>query len=145
MAKAMKAMMAAASAAMKAAKVMKKAAMKRTMKAAAPKAMKPMKAMKKKASKIAKGRLGKVQVFRGTKAKTRYGLTKAHLIKNKKGKIVTEKSSAVHKLNYQNGVYSGFKEWAAAVQKARAALGIVGFVAITKGSALYNKAKEFYQ
>merc|ERR1712224_15357 len=35
--------------------------------------------------------------------------------------------------------------WIAAVTKARKALGLKGFVAIKKGSALYKKAKELYQ
>ena len=34
--------------------------------------------------------------------------------------------------------------WLAACAKARKALGCKGFVAIKKGSALYNKAKGFY-
>ena len=34
--------------------------------------------------------------------------------------------------------------WLAAVAKARKALGCKGFIAIKKGSALYNKAKSFY-
>merc|ERR1712093_252909 len=33
--------------------------------------------------------------------------------------------------------------WMSAVQKARKALGLKGFVALKKGSALYKKAKEF--
>ena len=35
--------------------------------------------------------------------------------------------------------------WIAAVAKARKALGVKGFVAIKKGSALYKKAKSFYK
>merc|ERR1719191_512878 len=106
------------------------------------KAMKAMKAMKKKAvSKIAKGKFAKAVVFRGTKAKTSTGLTKSDLVKNKRGKIVTKKQQAKGK-----GLYAKFgKTWISAVQKARKALGVKGFVAIKKGSALYKKAKEFYQ
>merc|ERR550537_907380 len=49
-------------------------------------AMKAMKAMKKKTvSKIAKGRMAKVLVFRGSKEKTVGGMTAASLTKNKKG------------------------------------------------------------
>merc|ERR550537_1800828 len=103
--------------------------------------MKAMKAMKKKAvSKIAKGKLAKALVFRGSKAKTYTGLTKADLVKNKQGKIVTKKQQAKGK-----ALYAKFaKNWISAVQKARKALGVKGFVAIKKGSALYKKAKEFY-
>merc|ERR1719335_450804 len=103
--------------------------------------MKAMRAMKKKAvSKIAKGKFAKSVVFRGTKAKTMSGLTKNDLVKNKRGKIVTKKQVAAGKKAYSN-----VKGWITACQKARKALGIKGFVAIKKGSALYKKAKELYQ
>merc|ERR1712171_14541 len=108
--------------------------------AKAMKAMKAMRAMKKKAvSKIAKGRFAKVVVFRGSKAKTSGGLTSSDLIKNSRGKIVSKKASQRAKKNYY------IKGWITAVQKARKALGLKGFVAIKKGSALYKKAKELYQ
>merc|ERR1711918_89941 len=97
---------------------------------------KAMKAMKKKTvSKIAKGRMAKVLVFRGSKAKTVGGMTASSLTKNKHGRVVSKKLSAKGKKS----------EWIAAVQKARKALGLKGFVAIKKGSALYKKAKELYQ
>merc|ERR1711896_120655 len=99
-----------------------------------------MRAMKKKAvSKIAKGRMAKSVVFRGTKEKTVGGLTKSDLIRNKYGKIVSRKASLRAKKN------NFIKGWTTAVQKARKALGLKGFVAIKKGSALYKKAKELYQ
>merc|ERR1719235_1642552 len=105
-------------------------------------AMKAMRAMKKKAvSKIAKGRYAKALVFRGSKAKTSSGLTQADLVKSKRGKIVTKKQQAKGKALYAKHA----KAWISAVQKARKALGLTGFVAIKKGSPLYNKAKEFYQ
>ena len=104
-------------------------------------AMKAMRAMKKKVvSKIAKGKMAKSVVFRGSKAKTASGLTKGDLIKNKRGKIVSKKSVAHGKKQFAN-----IKAWTMAVQKARKALGVKGFVAIKKGSALYKKAKEFHQ
>merc|ERR1719160_1831258 len=104
-------------------------------------AIKAMKAMKKKVvSKIAKGKMAKSVVFRGTKAKTMSGLRKSDLIKNKRGKIVTKKQVAAGKKAYAN-----IKGWTVACQKARKALGVKGFVAIKKGSALYKKAKELYQ
>merc|ERR1711959_798578 len=104
------------------------------------KAMKAMRAMKKKAvSKIAKGSHAKAVVFRGTKEKTVGGMTKSDLIKNKYGKIVSKKRSLLAKKN------NYIKGWTTAVQKARKALGLKGFVAIKKGSALYKKAKELYQ
>merc|ERR1719375_2536317 len=101
-----------------------------------------MRAMKKKAvSKIAKGKLARTVVFRGTKEKTLSGMTKAHLMKNKQGKIVSKKASARAKARYASSI----KGWTVAVQKARKTLGLKGFVAIKKGSALYAKAKELYQ
>merc|ERR1719453_3035014 len=99
-------------------------------------AMKAMRAMKKKTvSKIAKGRMAKVMVFRGTKEKTVGGMTAAALTKNKHGKVVSKKRSAFGKKNL----------WIAAVTKARKALGIKGFCAVKKGTPLYTKAKELYQ
>ena len=99
------------------------------------KAMKAMKAMKKKSvSKIAKGRLAKALVLRGSKAKTVGGLTAKDLTRNQAGKIVSKKSSARAKKN----------PWNHAVQKARKALKITGFSAIKKGTPLYAKAKELY-
>ena len=111
------------------------AAMAKAMKAMkAMAAMKAMKAMKKKAvSKIAKGRMAKVLVFRGSKEKTVGGMTASSLTKNKTGKIVSKKKSALGKKN----------TWMIAVQKARKALKIKGFVAVKKGTELYKKAKEF--
>merc|ERR1712097_76809 len=104
-------------------------------------AMKAMKAMKKKAvSKIAKGKLAKLVVFNGTKEKTYTGLKKSDLTKNKNGRVESKKQSANGKKNYAN-----IKGWTVAVQKARKALGVKGFVAVMKGTALYKKAKELYQ
>merc|ERR1719191_1147948 len=103
-------------------------------------AMKAMKAMKKKVvSKIAKGKMARSVVFRGTKEKTVGGLTKTDLVKNKNGKIVSKKAHASGKKAYAN-----IKGWTVAVQKARKALNVKGFVAVKKGSPLYKKAKEFY-
>merc|ERR1712224_994406 len=99
--------------------------------------MKAMAAMKKAGSKIAKGVRARSVVFLGYKIKTYTGLTKSDLMKNKRGKIVTKKSSAAGKKSYSN-----IKGWCVAVQKARKALGVKGFVAIKKGKALYKRAKE---
>merc|ERR1712182_147155 len=81
-------------------------------------------------SKIAKGKMAKSVVFRGTKAKTVGGLTKTDLVENKRGKIVSKKSLAHGKKMYAN-----IKAWTAAVQKARKALNVKGFVAVKKGYA----------
>ena len=60
------------------------------------KAMKAMKAMKKKAvSKIARGIMSKAMVLRGSKEKTVGGLSAKDLTRNKAGKIVSKKQSAL--------------------------------------------------
>merc|ERR1739848_109742 len=97
-------------------------------------AMKAMRAMKKKfVSKIARGRMAKVLVFRGSKAKTVGGITASSLTKNKPGRVVSKKQSARGKKSL----------WMIAVRKARKELKIKGFVAVKKGTELYKKAKEF--
>ncbi|CAE7035853.1 unnamed protein product [Symbiodinium natans] len=125
-----------------------KTAMKKVMKAnpmKAKAAMKGMKVMKKKAiSKIARGKRAKMVVFNGRKEKTSSGLKKTHLMKNKRGKVVTKKQHAV-------GV-ALFKKigqrWLDAVATARKELGIKGFCAVggksAQGKALYAKAKALY-
>merc|ERR1712086_353360 len=128
-----RAMKAAAASPAKAMKVMKKAAMKRrAMKAAAPKAMKAMK------KKVISARLARRHAFAGKINKTKTGLTKSDLVKNKMGKIVSKKASLrAKKLN-------SFGPWLAALKKARAELKIKGFSVIKKGTPLYKRAKELY-
>merc|ERR1711862_659983 len=87
---------------------------------------------------IAKGKRAKSSVFRGTKEKTSGGLSKGDLMKNKVGKVVSKKRSAASKKNAQK---NGFMKWIKAVQAARKALGVKGFVAVKKGTPLYAKAK----
>merc|ERR1712093_677006 len=107
----------------------------------AMKAAKAMKAMKaKKVSKIARGRFAKAVVLRGNREKTAGGLKASDLFKNKRGKIVSKKMSALAKKRFASSV----GPWMQACKKARAALKIKGFVALKKGSPLYIKAKEFY-
>merc|ERR1719197_979168 len=96
-------------------------------------AMKAMKAMKKK---VVSARLAKRHAFFGKIDKTATGLKKSDLVKNKNGKIVSKKKSALAK--------SHFGGWLAAVAKARKALNVKGFVAVKKGTPLYKKAKELY-
>merc|ERR1719407_243041 len=95
---------------------------------------------KKTVSKIAKGKMARSVVMRGTKEKTQSGLTKKDLVRNKAGKIVSKKASAAAKKNFSTTV----GPWMQACKKARAALKIKGFVAIKKGTPFYIKAKEFY-
>merc|ERR1711971_968795 len=96
---------------------MKKAAAMKAKKTTSMKAMKGMKVMKaKRVSIIAKGKMARAVVFRGSKVKTSGGMTKDKLIKNKNGRI-------------------GFKAWTEAVKAARKALNLTGFVAIGGKSA----------
>eukprot|EP00440_Ansanella_granifera_P038188 gb/GFBE01041438.1/.p1 GENE.gb/GFBE01041438.1/~~gb/GFBE01041438.1/.p1 ORF type:complete len:139 (+),score=57.95 gb/GFBE01041438.1/:1-417(+) len=113
------------------------------MKKTGAKAMKAMKApMKaKRVSKIATGRYAKVMVFRGKKEKTTGGLKQDALMKNKNGKVVSKKRSALGKRQFKN-----IEGWLEAVMAAREALHTTGFVAIKgkslQGQALYVKAKQ---
>ena len=85
-------------------------------------------------------------VFRGTKAKTVGGLKKTDLKKNKRGKIVSAKSSAASKKRFASSKAS---KWILAVRKARSALKIKGFAAIggksSQGKALLAKSRSFYK
>merc|ERR1719188_303733 len=108
-----------------------------------------MKAMKKKAmkvSKIAKGKRAKSSVFRGSKEKTVGGLTKANLVKNKGGRVVSKKASQASKKAWAG---SKLQKWSKACSQARKALGINGFAAVggktAQGKALYAKAKAIYK
>merc|ERR1719359_689014 len=104
-------------------------------KKAVKKAVKKAKKAKKKVSKIAKGKMSKSMVLRGSKEKTSSGLTAKDLTKNKYGKVVSKKASAKAKKS----------PWIAAVAAARKALNIKGFQAIKKGTPLYTKAKSLYK
>merc|ERR1712203_1134879 len=103
------------------------------------------KAMKKRVSKIAKGKMRKAMVLRGSKEKTSGGLTKGDLSKNKTGRIVAKGLSAASKKRYAG---SKIQAWAKACQKARKELNIKGFVPFggktAAGKTLYAKAKAIY-
>jgi len=93
-------------------------------------------------SKIARGRGAKARVFKGSKAKTSGGLTKGDIIKNKRGRYVSKKASHRSK-NSKGG--KAIQKWAAAFKQARKNLGVKGFKACKKGSALYNATKAIYK
>merc|ERR1719401_1053544 len=101
--------------------------------------------MKKKVSKIAKGKLAKASVFRGSKEKTVGGLTKDKLVKSKSGKIVSKTASARMKKAFKG---SKAEAWIKATAAARKAMGITGFAVVggktAQGKALYAKAKSIY-
>merc|ERR1712187_649134 len=116
------------------------------MKAPAMKAMGGARRMKaKRVSKIARGKFARSQVLAGKKEKTISGMTKASLMRNKYGKIVSQKASAAARKRYQT---SGAKLWAECIQQARKALNLKGFVPINgkvaEGKALYAKSKALY-
>jgi len=130
-------------AAMKAMKpVAMKTAMKGTMKAAMKTGMKTTMKKAMKVSKVARGKLRKAVVFRGSKEKTSGGLTKSQLMKNKRGKVVSKAASSKSKKQY---VGSKLEAWGKALAAARKELGVTGFVAVNgptaQGKALYAKAK----
>merc|ERR1719323_325211 len=113
-------------------------------------AMKAMKAMKKamkvkRTSTIARGKLAKALVFRGSKQKTSGGLTMDTLTKNKTGRIVSKAKSARGKKNWAN---SALKRWIDAVKQARKELKVNGFCAVNgktaTGKAVYAKAKAIF-
>merc|ERR1719305_333873 len=117
-------------------------AMNKPMKVAAQ-VMKAMRnAKKKRVSKVAKGRFAKHLVLKGTKEKTVSGLTKDDIVRNKAGKLVSRKKSALGKK------FDRVKGWREAVMKAQAVMGMRGFVAMNgrtaQGKALYAKTRSFY-
>merc|ERR1711978_61223 len=82
------------------------------------------------------------QVFRGTREKVKTtGQTKADLMQNKRGKVVSKKAHSAGKRAYKR---NGLAKWTAACMKARKALGLKGFVACKKGTKYYKMAKSFY-
>merc|ERR1711941_96988 len=98
---------------------------------------------KRKARKKVSIKGSKIQVFRGTRQKTKSsGQTKADLIKNKRGKICSKKQ---HKRGLKLYKKNGIEKWTKAFMQARAKLGITGFVACKKGSKLYNETMKLYK
>jgi len=99
---------------------------------------KPMKPMK--VSTVARGKLGKAQVFKGLRLSTSGGLKKEHLMLNKEGKVVSKRSHAAGVKSFQR-----IKAWMTACNQARSELGIVGFSPVKNGTPFYAKALELYQ
>jgi len=99
------------------------------------------KAMKKttRKTKVAKGKRSKALVFKGKFERTKSGLKKEHLTKSKSGKVVSARKHAQGK-----SAYHRIQGWVRAMMKARTELGLVGFVAVKKGSPLYARTKEIY-
>ena len=78
-------------------------------------------------SKIARGKLAKVVVFKGigNKEKTASGQSRSDLMKNKRNKIVSKKQNA-----HGKKAFKFISSWTSAVISARKELGIKGFCAI---------------
>merc|ERR1712047_213631 len=116
-----------------------KKAMKKTMKKSMKKSMKKAKRV----SKIARGKMARSLVFRGKKEKTSGGMNASQLTKNKNGKIVSKKMSALGKKRFAS---SGLKKWIDAVKVARKQLGVKGLAPVggktAAGKALYAKVKS---
>merc|ERR1712173_557752 len=97
---------------------------------------------KKSVSKIAAGPLARYAVFSGRKAKTAGGLTMDLLTRSKSGKIVSKKQSSQSKRAFAS---SKVRAWSAATKKARALLGLKGFVPVggksPAGKALLAKVR----
>merc|ERR1719421_2731633 len=95
----------------------------------------------KRVSKIAKGKMARAVVFRGSKEKTLSGMQKSDLKKNKNGRIVSKKASARAAAAFKT---SAAGKWIAAVKLARKELKLTGFVAMKKGTPFYKAAKLHY-
>jgi len=82
----------------------------------------------------------RAQVFRGTRQKVKTtGQKKDDLMKNKRGKVI---SKAAHKHGKKVYKKNGIEKWNKAFMQARKNLGITGFQAIKKGSALYQETMK---
>merc|ERR1711964_780787 len=102
---------------------------------------KKKKAAKKKVAKKKKKKAPKIsartairRVWAGKLNKTKGGLTKGDLCKNKIGKIVSKKQHAKGQKLFKS--YLG--KWVAAMMKARKQLHLKGFVACKRGTAYYK-------
>ena len=83
----------------------------------------------------------KWQVFNGSRVRTVGGLTKADLVMNKRGKVVSKKKS---KRCMKNFASTRMGAWVAACTKAREELSLTGFVPCKKGSAYYTLARKYF-
>ena len=104
-----------------------------------------------KVSNVAKGKRARNVVFKGGKAKTASGMTKAKLTMSKTGKIVSKAKSDQAKMAFEKAL-SPVRLWCEAVKQARRSMGshgIQGFVAVggkrAQGQALYMHAKRHYR
>ena len=86
---------------------------------------------------VATGKTAQLQVFHGNAYKTRGGLTKKHLMKNKHGRIVSKKASAAAKKRFRRA------DVKAALAKGRIALAkVVGHSMSKKRSHKKKKSHK---
>lgn len=81
--------------------------------------------------------------FHGGDASEHTKLRATDLVKNSYGKIVSKKASEAAKKRIAAGV--GIGKWTQAVKQAREELNLSGFVAVKKGSPVYERAQEIYK
>merc|ERR1712110_1000893 len=85
----------------------------------------------------------RTQVWNGSRQKVKTtGQTKAALMKNKRGKVVSKKANAAGKRTYKR---NGLNKWTKAFMQARKNLGLKGFVACKKGTKFYKEAMRLYK
>jgi hypothetical protein len=98
-------------------------------------ATKVMKSLKKKMSNVG----SRKSVLAGKKIKTKTGLTKDQLVKNKVGNICSRAKNAIGYKHFKN-----IEKWVNALKTARRELGLTGFVAVKRGTEYYNKTMSLY-
>merc|ERR1712198_178752 len=85
----------------------------------------------------------RAQVWNGTREKVKTtGQTKAHLMKNKRGKIVSKKANAAGKRMFKK---NGLGKWTKAFSQARKNLKLKGFVPCKKGTKFYKECMRLYK
>lgn len=80
--------------------------------------------------------------FQGGDAEGATRLRKGDLMRNSQGRIVSKKASEAAKKRYADG---GAAKWLEAVKRARLELNVEGFVPAKKGTALYAKARWYFE
>ena len=83
----------------------------------------------------------KWQVYKGTRVRTAGGLTKADLVMNNRGKVVSKKRN---KRGLKLFKSTRMGAWVAACAKARKELNLTGFVPCKKGSAYYTLTRKYF-
>eukprot|EP00928_Gymnodinium_smaydae_P028666 TRINITY_DN21809_c0_g3_i1.p1 TRINITY_DN21809_c0_g3~~TRINITY_DN21809_c0_g3_i1.p1 ORF type:complete len:542 (-),score=138.83 TRINITY_DN21809_c0_g3_i1:13-1596(-) len=69
-------------------------------------------------------------------------LRKDDLVRNSQGKIVSKRASEAAKARFQD---SSMNKWSEAVKRAKTELNLTGFVAVKKGTEVYEKARVYFE